>query len=54
MDPEIGEILRLETELENSQDRKAVAVKKNGQSVGHVPKSFSSAIFFYLTRSCKL
>lgn len=51
-DPAIDEVLRLENEPTNAQDRRAVAVKKNGQIVGHVPKGFSSAVFYFLNRPC--
>ena len=51
-DPTVGEILHLENEPSNSQDRKAVAVKTNGRIVGHVPRGFSSAVFYYLSRPC--
>ena len=27
-------------------------MKKNGQIVGHVPKGFSSAVFYFLNRPC--
>ena len=53
-DPTIGEILHLENEPSNSQDQKAVAVKKLkiGRNVGHVPRGFSSAVFYCLSRPC--
>ena len=51
-DPMIGEILQLESEPDNLQDPRAVAVKKQGQTVGHIPKCLSSAVFYYLARSC--
>ena len=51
-DPAIDEVLRLENEPTNAQDRRAVAVKKHGQIVCHVPKKFSSAVFYCLNRPC--
>ena len=46
-DPAIGEVLRLDNEPTNVQDRRAVAVKKNEQIVGHVPKGFSSPVLLF-------
>ena len=38
-EPSIGEVLLLQREPENSQDKLAVAVLKSGRVVGHVPMS---------------
>ena len=50
--PAIDEVLRLGNKPTNAQDRRAVAVKKNGQIFGQVPKGFLSAVFYFLNRPC--
>ena len=42
--PVIGERLNCEREEENSRDRYAVAIRKIGDTVGHVPRSISHSI----------
>ena len=42
--PVIGERLNCEREEENPQDRYAVAIRKSGDTVGHVPRSISRSI----------
>ena len=50
-DAAIGEILTCEREPSNSQDRYAVAVKKEGSSiVGHLPKNVSRVCSLFLRR----
>ena len=39
--PHIGEVLPLEREPNNSEDRFAVAIKRTGSVVGHVPFNFA-------------
>ena len=39
--PVIGERLNCEREEENPRDRYAVAIRKSGDTVGHVPRSIS-------------
>ena len=39
---EIGEVLNLQHEPKNQQDKNAVAVVKNGKVVGHVPRALAS------------
>ena len=39
---EIGEVLELEHEPKNQQDKNAVAVVKNSEVVGHVPRVLAS------------
>lgn len=55
--PRIGEVLQLQREPNNSQDKLAVAVLKSGRVVGHVLKNlapifspFLSAVVIKLTR----
>ena len=36
-EPWIGEVLPLEREPDNPEDNCAVAIKKSGETVGHVP-----------------
>ena len=48
--PNIGEILVCEGEPENSTDRYAVKVIKNGVIVGHLPKKISRSISLFLRR----
>ena len=38
----IGEVLDLQHEPKNQQDKNAVAVVKNGEVVGHVPRGLAS------------
>ena len=49
-DAAIGEILTCEREPSNSQDRYAVAVKKEGSIVGHLPKNVSRVCSLFLRR----
>ena len=51
-DAVIGEKLELVREPTNLQDQTAVAVKKDQQIVGHIPKRLSSAMFHFLSRPC--
>ena len=50
--PKLGEVLVAERESDNSYDKFAVAVKKNGQVVGHLKKGksgwFSKSISYFL------
>ena len=46
--PTVGETLRLTTELTNPQDLFAVAVIKDGCIVGHVPRTVSRTVSFFL------
>ena len=48
--PEPGEVLEVEAEPSNPYDPMATAVKKNGQVVGHVPRSFARYTHFFLLR----
>ena len=51
-DPVVREELQLEREPENMEDQRAVAVKKNGQVVGHMPRNIAPAVFHFLARPC--
>ena len=51
-DPVVGEVLLLEREPDNVEDERAVAVKEDGQIVGHLPKLLSPTVCFFLTRTC--
>lgn len=46
--PTIGEVLVVRRELNNEHDQYAVAVIKEGEVVGHVPKAVSRVVFFFL------
>ena len=48
--PETGEVLEVEAEPSNPHDPMATAVKKNGQVVGHVPRSLACYTHFFLLR----
>ena len=48
--PEPGEVLEVEAEPSNPYDPMATAVKKNGQVVGHVSRSFARYTHFFLLR----
>ena len=39
---EIGEVLKLQREPTNQQDRGAIAIIKDGHVVGHIPKGIAS------------
>ena len=47
MTPVLGEILTCERELDNSEDRYAVAIRKDEDIIGHIPRknSFLCSIF---------
>ena len=49
--PFTGEVLPLEREPENAEDRFAVAIKKNGDVVGHIPINLAPTIPAFLRRS---
>ena len=44
-EPTIGETLLAKMEPSNIKDRKAVAVIKDGETVGHVPLNLASKLF---------
>lgn len=46
--PVIGEELYLEPEESNEHDEYAVAVRKDGETIGHVPRSFSRISWYFL------
>ena len=48
--PVIGEELPVEREEDNQHDQHAVAVVKNGDIVGHMPRSISRVSCFFLER----
>ena len=50
-EPWIGEVLPLEREPDNEEDNCAVAIKKNGETVGHVPFNHAPIISAFLRRS---
>ena len=49
-EPTIGETLLAKMEPSNIKDRKAVAVIKDGETVGHVPLNLASKLFQFLRR----
>ena len=46
--PEIGEIIECSREPTNQHDRYAVAVYRNGEIVGHIPRSISKPCSYAL------
>ena len=48
--PVIGERLNCEREEENPRDRYAVAIRKSGDTVGHVPRSISTLCSVFIRR----
>ena len=51
-DPWNGEVLPLEREPTNPEDQFAVAIKRSGETVGHVPFNLAPIISAFLKRSC--
>ena len=51
-EPRIGEVLQLQRELDNSQDKLGIAVLKSGRVVGHIPKNLAPIFSPFLKRSC--
>ena len=47
--PTIGELLPLSVEGGNEHDNYAVAVLKNGDTVGHAPRELSRIFYFFLS-----
>ena len=47
----VGELLVCEIENSNRYDSNAVAIKKNGNIVGHVPRNISLACTLFLRRN---
>ena len=50
-DPWIGEVLPLEREPTNPEDKYAVAIKKSSGTVGHVPFNLAPVVSSFLKRS---
>ena len=50
-DPWIGEVLPLERDPTNKEDKCAVVVKKCGRTVGHVPFNLAPVVSAFLKRS---
>ena len=50
-DPWIGEVLPLEREPANPEDKCAVAIKKCGGTVGHVPFNLAPVVSAFLKRA---
>ena len=48
--PWIGEVLPLERDPTNPEDQCAVAIKKSGGTVGHVPVNLAPVISAFLRR----
>ena len=48
--PRIGEVLPLEREPNNSEDRFAVAIKRTGSVVGHLPFNLAPLASAFLRR----
>ena len=51
-EPKIGEVLQLQREPDNCQDKLAVAVLNSGRVVGHVLKNLAPIFSPFLKRSC--
>ena len=51
-DPWVGEVLPLEREPSNPADKSAVAIKKAGDTVGHVPFNIAPVVSAFLKRAC--
>ena len=49
--PVSGEELAVTPEVKNSHDRYVVAVLKNGEVVGHIPRELSRTFYFFLKHS---
>ena len=52
--PVIGEALVCEREPNNQHDQYAVALKKNGETVGHVPRNLSRPCYYGLLAGGKM
>ena len=52
--PRTGEELLVEKEPGNSQDRHAVALVKDGITVGHVPRELSSTFWHFLSHEGRI
>ena len=48
--PAVGEDLFLKQEPDNCRDKFAVAILRNGRVVGHIPKTVSRTVYFFLNR----
>ena len=51
-EPRVGEILCLQRQPDNTEDKLAVAVMKSGFVVGHVPRNLAPLFSHFLKRSC--
>ena len=51
-EPRVGEVLLLQREPDNGEDKLAVAVLKSGRVVGHAPKNLAPVFSPFLRRSC--
>ena len=49
--PVIGEELSVKSEENNDHDRRAIAVMKDREVIGHVPRELSKILYFFLRRS---
>ena len=47
----LGEKLQIETEDDNRNDARAVAVRKHGMVVGHLPRETAEVVWYVLRRS---
>ena len=53
-EPFSGEVLPLEREPDNPEDRFAVAIKKRGQVVGHIPFNLAPTVSAFLSRTTNI
>ena len=50
----MGEVLVCEREVGNQHDRYAVALKKHGEIVGHVPQNLSRPCYYGMLAGCRM
>ena len=52
--PSVGDEFELEIEELNIHDRYAVAIKVNGDIVGHVPRDFSKIVYYFIKNGSRV
>ena len=50
----VGEVLQCEREPSNASDRYAVAVKKDGTTIGHLPRKVSRVCSLFMRRGGRI
>ena len=51
--PRTGEVLVVKIEIHNEHDRFAMAIIKDGEVVGHVPRVLNKVVFFETSHSVR-